>query len=328
MMDPEAPRERARRDGGQRLFARRLSLLAAVVIILAQAACGRSCLRPAQQHYFSGMKAFNQRNYKQALTEYDQAIKLDPYQPAYYKARGWTYELLSQDDKALTDFDQALRLKPDYAEALLHRGRVYLRKDDYRRAVADFSQAIKLNQEAESYFLRGQAYARMDQFEAAISDYSQAIKLEPKSYSSYEQRASVYANLGMYQQALADHDKAIELNPELWMAYNDKAWILATCPAAEIRDGKQAISLAKQANDRTDWKVSGYLDTLAAAYAETGQFDQAVKWQQQALAKLPQEQEPLRPMLEEHLQLYRQNQPYRESPEKMKQNRQSLKPAP
>ncbi len=89
------------------------------------------------------------------------------------------------------------------------------------------------------------------------------------------------------------------------------AWIWSTCPKAELRDGKKAVEYAEKACQLTEYKEATFLDTLAAAYAENGQFDDAVKTQKTALKspddfpKKELEKAKLR------LKLYMQGKPYR-----------------
>jgi hypothetical protein len=89
------------------------------------------------------------------------------------------------------------------------------------------------------------------------------------------------------------------------------AWFAATCPDEASRDGRQAVLDATRACERTFWKAEMTLDTLAAAHAEVGDFEQALKYQKQALecGDLPVN---IRPKAEARLALYQQGKPYRE----------------
>jgi tetratricopeptide (TPR) repeat protein len=108
---------------------------------------------------------------------------------------------------------------------------------------------------------------------------SAAIWLDPKKPTHYYSRGMAYEHAGRYGEALADFDTAIQLDDKYTAAYNDDAWLLATCPQAEFRDGKNAVKLATKAVELSAGNDPGALDTLAVAYAEAGDFDQAVKWE-------------------------------------------------
>jgi serine/threonine protein kinase/Flp pilus assembly protein TadD len=93
-------------------------------------------------------------------------------------------------------------------------------------------------------------------------------------------------------------------------ALNALAWFLATCSDAELRDGPTAVGLAEKAVRATDRKDAMILDTLAAAYAETGQFPKAISTQKEAIA-LPQNEQQRRELIS-HLKLFESNSPYHE----------------
>jgi tetratricopeptide (TPR) repeat protein len=93
------------------------------------------------------------------------------------------------------------------------------------------------------------------------------------------------------------------------MALNNLAWALAVVPAAALRDGAEALKYARKACEITDWKYSYALGTLAAAYAETGNFDEAVKWQQKAI-EIGMPEDDL-PAARDRLRRYQQGEPFR-----------------
>jgi tetratricopeptide (TPR) repeat protein len=118
-------------------------------------------------------------------------------------------------------------------------------------------------------------------------------------------------NQGRYVEAEQAYLGAIKAQPTFAQAYNDVAWLLATCPDDKVRDGKRAIVYATTACERTAWKKGGFLDTLAAAHAEAGQFEEAVRYQIRALDD-PSSPAKFGPAARQRLELYRQMKPFRD----------------
>lgn len=115
--------------------------------------------------------------------------------------------------------------------------------------------------------------------------------------------------MGDYVTALNELDLALEEFPDDPVLHNNKSWLLATCPDAEIRNGKLAVEHGRKACELSGWAFPEYVDTLAAACAEAGDFEEAVRWQQKAIDEAaPQYQQ----QFAERLALYQSGQPYRE----------------
>ena len=118
------------------------------------------------------------------------------------------------------------------------------------------------------------------------------------------------ANKKEYDKAIADCNKAIRLDPKYASAYNNRAWLWATCPDAKYRDGKKAVESATKACELSEWKEPNDIGTLAAAYAEAGDFDAAMKWQSKAIALLTDARTRED---RSRLKLYQEKKPYRET---------------
>jgi tetratricopeptide (TPR) repeat protein len=123
--------------------------------------------------------------------------------------------------------------------------------------------------------------------------------------------ARQYVVQGQYDAALSMYDQAVARDPQDYKAWNNRAWFRATCPDARYRDGKLAVGDALQACQLTKRQNPDMLDTLAAAYAEMGSFNEAIKVQNEAL-RLPasnQQQAAMR----SRLALYKASTPYHET---------------
>ncbi|HWB09755.1 MAG TPA: tetratricopeptide repeat protein [Pirellulales bacterium] len=166
---------------------------------------------------------------------------------------------------------------------------------------------------AWAHNLRGWTRYEKGDYDNALADYDAAVRLDPQDAVAYNNRGGIWQKKGEYEKALADYNAAIRIDPREIMGYNSLAWLLATCPADGKRDGKRAVDMARQACTLSGWKDPYLMDTLAASYAESGDFDEAVRWQTKAAAILPADQDSGK-AIHERLALYRQKHPYREEP--------------
>ena len=233
---------------------------------------------------YKGDGAANAGNYDLAIDHYTRCLNEGELtlgtQVILFNNRGVAYEDKGDYDRAIADYDQAIRLEPDYASAFNNRGVAYRLKSDYDRA---------------------------------IRDYDQAIRLKPDYALAFNNRGYAYRQKGEYDHAIRDYDQAIRLKPDYVDAYNGKAWLLATARDAYIRNGAEAVRLAREAIRLDDNPYTR--DTLAAAYAEAGRFNDAMAEQERAIEMLRRagkDDEIAKDGYRTRLDHYRNRQPYRE----------------
>lgn len=160
-------------------------------------------------------------------------------------------------------------------------------KGDIYNSIADYNRAININpNDASAYVNRGAAWAKQGKITLAITDYDRAIKIDPDSEEAFFNRGLALQKTREYQNAISDYKRVLEINPQNSKALNNLAWLLATCPNKKYCDGVQALQLAKKAVELDP--APNNLGTLAAAYAATGNFNNAVNTQKKAITLLYQ----------------------------------------
>ncbi len=140
------------------------------------------------------------------------------------------------------------------------------------------------------------AHLRLGNLEQALDAITRAVDLRPEHDGYRHNRGVVLTALGRYREAVADYERAIALNPESGGSHNNLAWLLATAPDASIRDGSRAVAHARRAVAMGE--NGAWLDTLAAALAETGAFDEAVEVARRAYDRSSPRNEAFRKRME------------------------------
>jgi tetratricopeptide (TPR) repeat protein len=248
--------------------------------------------------------------YVQAIDYYTKLIGSDP-QASYYSLRGNIWVEKGEYDIAIADFNEAIRLEPSDAIHWANRGRAWAKKEFFEKTILDCNEAIRLDpKHAMAYNYRGHAWEIKRDYDKAIDDYTKSIRLDPKYSLTYTHRGMVWFAKKDYNLALADLSEAIRLDPDDAGNHGRIAWFWATCPAEKYRDGRKATSSATKACELALWKDASMLGTLAAAYAEQGNFEKAVEWQEKANNLNTDADDKQKG--EDRLQLYKDKKAYRE----------------
>lgn len=148
----------------------------------------------------------------------------------------------------------------------------------------DYNEAIRLDSaNAKSYQNRGLVWFAKGRFDNAIKDFSEAIKLDQEFANAYYNRGCAWQAAGELGNAIKNYTESIRLSSKFAPVYSNYAWALATSSDSKFRDGAKAVELATRACELSVWKQWQCIGTLAAAHAESGDWEAAIMRQLQAI---------------------------------------------
>lgn len=249
-------------------------------------------------------------NTEAALEDVNAALKIDPENPGALLMRSHLYESMNKTDEALADVNHVLRNVPGLPQALRTRAAILAGAGKYDAAAADLVTVSKQDPKDTTALLQlAMVYNAQKHLAKALQAYDSVLKLEADNWVAYRGRADAYLSVGKQKEAIADYEAALKLQPKNSGILNNLAWVLATSPSDELRDGKRAIDLATLACEETEYKQAHILSTLAACYAETGDFTTAIKWSTKAVEM---GDEKVKENLTKELKSYEAKKPWRE----------------
>jgi tetratricopeptide (TPR) repeat protein len=178
-----------------------------------------------------------------------------------------------------------------------------------------YEEAIKLQPNyADAYYNRGNVLFAKGRIDGAIADWEKTLQIQPNDADAHTCLGNALLRRGSLKEAIAHYEKALALAPEDPHSRINIAWVLATSSDASIRDGARAVEFAREAVEFSNSEDPKFLRTLAAAYAENGQFSQAIAVARQGLAIATSEGDfRLANLLQGDIALYREHVPIRET---------------
>ena len=248
-------------------------------------------------------------NVPACVRDCDAALRLNPAAPGVHRLRGLAQREAGNVEAADADLTHALELAPAAPLTLLARASARFDLGRVAEAAADCDAALALEPDsARGHSLRGMARRQLGDLAGALADFTAAVKLAPDLPGPRNLRAGIHYQLGKYGRAVQDHLDALKCDPRSASTFNQLGWLWATVPDPDVRNGRQARECATRACELTEFQEPGFLDTLAAAHAECGEFDDARKWQRKAVELAADDQKA---DYQTRLDLYADGVPYR-----------------
>ena len=250
----------------------------------------------------------------EAMAQFQTAILISPNDANAQTNLGGALLERGRIDEAIEYFTKALELRPDHANAHNNLGKALLQKGDIDGAIREYQKTLDLQfDHSDSHYNIGQALRRKGQIDDAIAEYRKALELRPDHANAHNNLANALRQKGLVKEAVQHYEAALKSEPGSILVQNNLAWLLATSADPTVRNGARAVELAERAARLTRGNDPVILHTLAAAYAEKGQFSQAIAAAQQAL-KIADEQGlvPLAESLRNKIVLYQAGSPYHE----------------
>ncbi len=238
----------------------------------------------ADAHYNLGNALLQKGDVDEAIAQYQRALQIHPdYVEASYNLGN---ALLQKGDAeaAVAQYQRVLQFNPDNADAQNNLGSALLRKGNVDEAIAHFRRALQANpDDTQACINLGNTLLQKGDVNGAIIQYQRALQINPDSLEAHINLGDILLQQNNMDEAIAHFQKALQINPNNAEVQNNLAWVLATCPQAALRNGNKAVELAQRANQLTGNGNPVVLGTLAAAYAETGQFPKVLETAQRAL---------------------------------------------
>jgi serine/threonine-protein kinase len=253
-----------------------------------------------------------------ALVAAKRAIGISPNFGSGYVCLGLSLREMKDLPGAVAALKKAGEIDSQNPAPFLYLGDVFLLQKDGAAAAEAYRKCTDRFCGAAAFwklggcppFLKEQLRKLKDQ-PAVIAAFQNAIDLDPGDFLGRYILGQIRQGQGRYAEAEQAYLGAIKAQPGWVPACDSLARLLATCPDDKVRDGKRAVEYATTACERTGWADPFCMDTLAAAYAEAGQFDEAVRYQAR-VRKDPELRGDLRTAAGQRLEMYRQKKPFRE----------------
>ncbi|MCK4341943.1 MAG: sulfatase-like hydrolase/transferase [Phycisphaerae bacterium] len=251
--------------------------------------------------------------YSDAQREFEASLRTASRSASWWCGLGDALRGQGRTAEAVECYQKAVEVSPTCGQAYNRLGLVYIQQRDFQRAYENCRRYVKLNpRSANALTNLANLLPALGRTEEAVDLLEQALQYDPKYAAAQRAYWVALRNVGRRREAVSALRRALEVLPNDRKLRYELGWLLASAREAELRDGAEAVRLAKLCCE-VDPNDPRNLDLLAAAYAETGNFAQAVETARQALRLANRAGEPqVRQHIAARLRLYESGRAYRQ----------------
>ncbi|HVM61484.1 MAG TPA: tetratricopeptide repeat protein [Verrucomicrobiae bacterium] len=251
----------------------------------------------------------------EAETQFERVLRIKPDDPQAHNNLGIMLVRAGRVEEGIAHIEQAVQVNPGYAEAYYNLGLAWARAGNLEDAIRNYERALQIDPDsAETHDHLAEALAQTGHVPAAIPHWERALQLNPGLAEAHNNLGIALMHAGNAQEAMRHLEQAVRINPDYPTACHNLARLQATLPPAQGGDPVRAVSLARHACELTGYQSPAFVDTLAQAYAATGQFEDAVAAAQKAVELARAAGQPgLAEKIEARLQFYRDGHADRET---------------
>ncbi len=269
----------------------------------------------AKAHYNLGYALARQGKFDDAVEHYTRAIQIHPHVPVIYKNLADVLIQQGRIAEAIEQYQQVLRLTPDNAQVHNDVGLAFAQQGKLNQAATHFNKALQINPEyAQAHYNLGYTLTRQNRLDEAVIRLESSIKLDPNHALAYHVLGRVAGQQGRMNEAAENFRQVLRLEPDHIEILNALAWMLTVHKSADFHDPNEAIGLAERACELTSYEQPAIVDTLACAYAASGELSEAIATGKKALelARSKEQDQQLIESIRNNLSLFRAGRAYYE----------------
>ena len=230
-----------------------------------------------QTHIFLAITLAKQKKLEEAISHYLAALKLNPESAVTHNNLARIYHTLGNFDAAVEHYTSALRVNPTLAIAHNNLGILLIQRGSLADGEKHLREALKLKPgNGETEFNLALLLNQQKQWSEAAALFNKNIGTHSHDPNAHRQFAVALAHLKKTREAMSEYAAALLIQPDFPDALDGLAWILSTDANPSFRNGKEAVPMAERASALTGRNDPVKLRTLAATYAESGRFEEAV----------------------------------------------------
>lgn len=279
---------------------------------------------------------FGTEEIDKAFADVNKAVELDPKDAEALLLRSRVYFSKGEVEKASRDVSDALAIAPDAVDGVAMRSLVASQEGRYADAITDMELLVRFDPSNTRWIIQlGSLYQADKRPRLAVKLFDELLKQKPEEWRAFRVRGDAKLSINDHAGAIADYEAALKIieamdkkqveeeDIDFSGLLNNLAWVLSTSPQDAVRNGKRSLELGLKACEATEYKQAHILSTLAACYAETGDFENARKWSEKAVELGSKEDNEQLEQLKKELEGYKANKPWREE-QKTEENRKPL----